>query len=277
MLTDAQRQSLQSAFDEVLPAGARGITGPQVEAIAARTHLPLRVVEYFALARGIVPHRYDRNIPAISSAQQARLLDSSAAVVGLGGLGGHVVECLARLGVGRILGIDGDSFVESNLNRQVLATGETLGEPKAEQARIRVAAVNPAVEFVACQSAFQDLAPGALTGVDAVLDCLDGIPARRDLAALCAACGLPLIHGAIGGWSGQVGLCPPGGDLIDKLYAGEKTGVEKRLGNLPFTAAVAGHLMAARAARLLMNPDEPQTQRLLLFDLLDDDWQTIDL
>jgi molybdopterin/thiamine biosynthesis adenylyltransferase len=277
MLTDAQRQSLQSAFDQALPAGARGITGPQAREIAARTHLPLRAVEYFALTRGIVPQRYDRNIPAISSAQQARLLDSSAAVVGLGGLGGHVVECLARLGVGRILGIDGDSFVESNLNRQVLATGETLGEPKAEQARIRVAAVNPAVEFVACQSAFQDLAPGALAGVDAVLDCLDSIPARRDLAALCAARHLPLIHGAIGGWSGQVGLCPPGGNLIDKLYAGEKTGVEKRLGNLPFTAAVAAHLMAARAARLLMNPDEPQAQRLLLFDLLDDDWQTIEL
>jgi molybdopterin/thiamine biosynthesis adenylyltransferase len=187
------------------------------------------------------------------------------------------VECLARLGVGRILGIDGDSFVESNLNRQVLATGETLGEPKAEQARIRVAAVNPAVEFVAYGSSFQDLAPGALAGAGVVLDCLDNIPARRDLAALCAAAGLPLIHGAIGGWSGQVGLCPSGGDLIDKLYAGGKNGVEKRLGNLPFTAAVAAHIMAARAARLLISPDEPQTQRLLLFDLLGDDWQTIEL
>jgi len=277
MPTDAERNLLAGAFDQALPAGARGITGSQAQAIAARTHLPLREVEHFALTRGIIPERYDRNVPAISCSQQARLLDSSAAVVGLGGLGGHIVECLARLGVGRILGIDGDSFVESNLNRQVLATGEALGQPKAQQARVRVAAVNPAVEFVAYGSSFQDLAPGALAGVDVVLDCLDSIPARRGLAALCAAGGLPLIHGAIGGWSGQVGLCPPGGDLIDKLYAGEKTGVEKRLGNLPFTAAVAAHLMAARAARLLINPDEPQTQRLLLFDLLGDDWQTIDL
>jgi molybdopterin/thiamine biosynthesis adenylyltransferase len=277
MLTDAERNILAPAFDQALPAGAGSITGAEVRAIAARTHLPLRAVECFALGRGIVPERYDRNIPAISVDQQARLLASGAAVVGLGGLGGHVIECLARLGVGRILGVDGDSFVESNLNRQVLATGETLGESKAEQARIRVSAVNPAVEFVAYVSSFQDLAPGALGGAGVVLDCLDSIPARRDLAALCAAAGLPLIHGAIGGWSGQVGLCPPGGDLIDKLYAGEKTGVEKRLGNLPFTAAVAGHVMAARAARLLINPDEPQAQRLLLFDLLGDDWQTIDL
>jgi molybdopterin/thiamine biosynthesis adenylyltransferase len=277
MLTDAESDILAAAFCQALPAGAGSITGAEAGEIAARTHLPLRAAEYFALTRGIVPLRYDRNIPAISCSQQARLLAGSAAVVGLGGLGGHVVECLARLGVGRILGIDGDCFVESNLNRQVLATSETLGAGKAEQARVRVAAVNPAVEFVAHAVAFQDLAPGALAGVGVVLDCLDSISARRDLAALCATAGLPLVHGAIGGWSGQVGLCLPGGDLIDKLYAGDKTGVEKRLGNLPFTAAVAAHIMAARAARLLISPDQPQSQRLLLFDLLGDDWQTIDL
>lgn len=277
MPADAERIRLEAALEKSLPADARRISAVQAADVAARTGLPLRVVECFALQRDIIPERYDRNIPAISAGQQARLLDSSTAVVGLGGLGGHVVECLARLGVGRIVGIDPDRFVESNLNRQLLATSETLGSAKAELARIRVAAVNPAVEFVAHESAFEALAPEAFADVKVVLDCLDSIPARRGLAALCAAASLPLVHGAIGGWSGQVGVCPPGGDLIAKLYAGDKTGVEERLGNLPFTAAVAANIMAARAARLLISPEEVSAQRLVLFDLLDDDWQTIEL
>ncbi len=270
-------KELAEAFARLLPAGVTQITIAQSAEIASRSGASLREVERFALGREIIPWRYARNIPAISMDQQARLLDSSAAVVGLGGLGGHVVECLARLGVGRIVGVDPDRFDESNLNRQLLATGETLGASKAEQARNRVAAVNPAVEFVAHESAFEALATEDLADVRVVLDCLDSIPARRDLAALCAGANLPLVHGAIGGWSGQVGVCPPGGDLIAKLYAGDKTGVEKRLGNLPFTAAVAANIMAARAVGLLISPGQASTQRLLMFDLLDDDWQLVDL
>ena len=75
--------------------------------------------------------RYSRNIPAISPEEQAALKDKKVLVLGCGGLGGYIIENLLRMGVGAITAVDGDSFDESNLNRQLLAAEKTLGINKA--------------------------------------------------------------------------------------------------------------------------------------------------
>ena len=92
-----------------------------------------------------VPERYRRNMEALSPQDQQRLASSCVALVGLGGLGGYVLELLARAGVGHIRCADGDHFEESNLNRQLLATDETLGQAKSQAARDRAKRINPAV------------------------------------------------------------------------------------------------------------------------------------
>ena len=265
---------LRGAFDRAAPGEA--LSARQAERIAAETRLSLRRVERFALERGIVPQRYARNLGTVGREGQCRLLDACALVVGLGGLGGHVVETLARLGVGRIVGADPDAFDETNLNRQLLATTANLGQPKAEQARLRAAAVNAAVEFVGHAARFQSLADDVFAASDVVLDCLDRISARRELADRCAAAGVLLVHGAIAGWSGQVALCPPGAGVLDKLYAGKgDRGAEAELGTPPFTAAFAANLMAARAAAALLG--RPVRPQVVFFDLLHGDWETADL
>jgi hypothetical protein len=86
-----------------------------------------------------------------------------------------------------------------------------------------------------------------------------------------------LIHGAIAGWSGQVAVCRPGSDLLDKLYAGGKRGIEDRLGNLPFTAAVAGHVMVSMAVPVLLGATPSGPDKVLMFDLLGQEWQTVEL
>jgi molybdopterin/thiamine biosynthesis adenylyltransferase len=197
--------------------------------------------------------------------------------VGLGGLGGHVIETLARLGVGRIAGVDGDVFFESNLNRQLLSNVENLGRTKAEQAGLHVRRVNPAVEFVGYSASFQSEADRIFSDCDLVFDCLDSIPERRVLAETCASAGLTLVHGAIAGWSGQVAVCPAGSGVLDRLYAGGTRGVETQLGTLPFTAAVAANLMVAVAVPLLLGRPAPSRPALQFFDLLDGDWETIQL
>ena len=275
MPTDDQRDRLRARFAEDAGITDR-LSGEQAARIAAETGLPLRAVERFALGEGIIPERYDRNIGTLGADGQRRLLESCVIVVGLGGLGGHVVEVLARLGVGRIVGVDPDTFVESNLNRQLLCDMDSLGKLKTEQGALRVARVNPAVEFVPCPTTFDRVDDGVVAGCDIVFDCLDGIEARLELVTRCEAAGRMLVHGAIAGWSGQVGLVPPGSGLLEQLYAGQKRGIEKRLGNLPFTAAVAASLMVAAAVPVLLGRP-PSLRGLQLFDLLNGEWQTVAL
>lgn len=275
MLTEADRSCLRASFRKA--SVEANLPGDLAAAIASETHLPLRKVECFALECGAVPNRYSRNVGTVGLDGQRRLLGACVVVVGMGGLGGHVVEALARLGVGRIVGADGDVFTEGNLNRQLLCEVGNLGASKVAQAAARVARVNPAVEFVAHAEPFQTLDDEALAACDLVFDCLDSIPARGELARRCEHAGVVLVHGAIAGWSGQVGLCTPGSGMLEKIYEGEKRGAEKQLGNLPFTAAVAANLMVAEGVRLLLGEPVPDGRRLQFFDLLGGDWETIEL
>ena len=229
----------------------------------------MREAEREALKRGVAPKRYERNIGSLGLEGQARLLDARVVVVGLGGLGGHLVEMLARLGVGRIAGIDDDVFDETNLNRQVFSDMDNLGRPKAEVIRERLARINPAVEFMAHVARFESLSEDVFKGCSVVFDCLDRIPSRLELERRCAAAKVPLVHGAIAGLCGRVAVCPPGAGTLEKIYA-DKTlerGMEVELGNLPMTAAAAADLMAALALPSLLG--KPVKPVLRFFDLCD--------
>ena len=83
-------------------------------------------------------NRYDRNKAALTESECAELAGKRITVVGCGGLGGAVIEALARIGVGHIRTIDGDVFEESNLNRQLLCTESSLGRDKAVVATERI-------------------------------------------------------------------------------------------------------------------------------------------
>jgi len=274
MLSETERDRLRTAFGE---AGGLGecLTSDLAADVAMATGLALRKVEYFALEKGVVPERYDRNMGTLGLDGQRRLIAACAAVVGLGGLGGAVVEALARLGVGRIVGMDPDVFVESDLNRQLLSTVENLGESKARQAALRAALINPAVEFIPHAATFQSLPEQAFGECDLVFDCLDSTSARRELSARCASAGVVMVHGAIAGWCGQVAVCMPDGDIMEKALARSEHGVEQQLGTPPFTAIATANLMVAKAVALLLGLAPPSGQELLFFDLLNGDWQVI--
>jgi molybdopterin/thiamine biosynthesis adenylyltransferase len=237
--------------------------------IARRLKTSQREVEAAALSLGIVPRRYDRNIGTLGLDGQARLLKTKVLVAGLGGLGGHVVESLARLGVGRITGVDGDSFDETNLNRQIYCEMGSLGREKAGAAKALVAQVNPAVEFTPHAARIESLGPKIFKGCGLVFDCLDSIPSRLELSKACSEHRLVLVHGAIAGWSGEVGICLPGEGTIEKIYSGAAgtRGIEAELGNLPMTAAVAANMMVALSLPVLLGCKPAKSLRF--FDLLD--------
>jgi len=92
--------------------------------------------------------RYDRNFNTFSPEEQSKLGVSTVVIIGLGGLGGGVCEMLARVGIGRLILVDGDVFEVSNLNRQLLSQERLIGFPKAEAARDRVKSINSGIEVI---------------------------------------------------------------------------------------------------------------------------------
>lgn len=239
---------------------------------ARRFGLSLAAVEGCALENGLLPARYQRNRRMITTAQQLELFRSAVAVVGCGGLGGYVIEEMARLGVGRIVAIDPDAFEEHNLNRQLLSSPDSLGMDKVTAAAERVAKINPAVELAAIPEAFgRDNGEGLLNGARVAVDALDSIAVRLELGQVCRELSIPLVHGAIAGWYGHVATIFPGEDALEKIYGCESSakGVEKGLGNPSFTPAVVASLEAAEVCKILLGCGRPLRRRTLTVDLLE--------
>ncbi len=240
--------------------------------LAGRHNVSLYDVELEALKQEILPERYARNRRILSLPDQIRLLSSSAAVVGVGGLGGSVTEILARLGVGRLVLIDGDTFETSNLNRQLFATDGVLGQPKVEVAKARIAAVNEAVSLAVHHQFLDETnAAGLLGTVDVVIDCLDTVASRFVLQAAAGQVGAPMVSAAIAGLMGQMTTIFPGDPGLSLVYGdSEKAparGVEILLGNLAPTVMSMAGLQCAEVIKILLNKPDVLQNRLLLVDL----------
>jgi molybdopterin/thiamine biosynthesis adenylyltransferase len=225
------------------------------------------------------PRRYLKNHNAISVEEQTLLAQKRVAIIGCGGLGGYLVEELGRLGVGFLRVADPDCFDETNLNRQLLSSALNLGKPKVLAAKQRLLAINPLVEVEACQQRLTaDNAPILLAGCHLAIDALDNIPDRLVLQRAAKTAGIPLVHGAVSGWRGQVCLIQPGEDLLDLIYgnSGEISGEESEAGTLAFTVGMTASLMAALSLKSLLNKPHP-SRVLLLAEALDTRWTVLEL
>ncbi|MBW8017622.1 MAG: HesA/MoeB/ThiF family protein [Planctomycetes bacterium] len=274
MLTEKEIWILAGRFS------ARSITELSIEdmqAIADETGISLKAVEWYALDKQIQPLRYRRNLGTLGFDGQKKLLESTIIVCGLGGLGGHIIEQCARAGTGTIIGADHDVFDATNLNRQILSAIDTLGEKKVEEAKKRIEKINPAVDFKDYHGKFADIEDSDWENADIVFDCLDNIAGRIVLGEKCTSHNLPMIHGAIAGWCGQVAIVWPASSILETIYKGQETGIETETGTPPFTAAAAASIMTANAIKILAGKETEKKEQILFFDLFENDWQTINL
>ena len=217
--------------------------------------------------------RYERNIPALTEAECALLRGKRVLVVGCGGLGGNLIDMMARIGIGFLRVVDGDVFETSNLNRQLLSEVPLLGVSKAKAAAARISRVNPDVE-VEPVNAFltESNARSLLLSCDAVLDGLDNIESRRILAKACDRAGTPYVYGAVNGWVAQAAISMPGDQLVDILYP--KDVVIKNKSVLSFTPALCASVQVSLCVKLLVGR-AVETGTVCYFDLLNQEFETI--
>jgi molybdopterin-synthase adenylyltransferase len=230
--------------------------------------------------------RYSRHIllPEIGIEGQERLLASSALIIGAGGLGSPVALYLAAAGVGTITLADGDAVDLTNLQRQIMHTTQSLGEPKAASGRTTLAGINPEVRVVAVQHRLEGEELNRLVAAaSVVLDCTDNFATRHAINRACVRHRKPLVSGAAVRFDGQVSVF----DLRDDsspcyhcLFPENAELEEVRcavMGVFAPVTGIIGTIQAAEALKLLAGAGQTLTGRLLILDALAMQWRSIGL
>ena len=217
--------------------------------------------------------RFARNIPALTAEECSLLREKRVLVVGCGGLGGHILDQLTRIGIGHLRVVDGDVFEETNLNRQLLSQMPLLGINKANAAAAHIARVNPDVTVDAIAAFLtEENVRELIAGCDIIMDALDNIPARRTLSRACAEAGIPYVYGAIQGWIAQAALSMPGDGLIDTLFPEDVVIRDKSV--LSFTPALCASMQTSLCVKLLTGRPV-ETGTVYYFDLLNQEFECI--
>jgi molybdopterin/thiamine biosynthesis adenylyltransferase len=231
-----------------------------------------------ALKRRIYPHRYIRNRAVISPEEQLKLAQSRVSIVGAGGLGGHIVLLLGRIGIGHLVVIDKDVFDETNLNRQTLCTLESIGKSKANWAANVMASVNAGVEVTAHHKRLDASNMESILGKShVVVDALDNVEDRLDLNRETKRMNIPLVHGALAGFEGQLMTIFPEDRGLSLLY-GEKGSrkdgrdrPEFQLGVPTMTPAVIASFQAMEVVKILLMRGQIFRDRMVYVDLEEGD------
>jgi len=272
--TDIRQFVAESAESHVAPDGKPHlvISLKMTASIGSSQGVSAKEVEIAALEQGIVPCRYLRNIGTIGLDGQIKLLQSTAAVVGAGGLGSTVIELLARQGIGHLIVIDDDRFVEDNLNRQIMSTEGNLGQYKVMAAATRVREINSATTVKTFRERLTgDNAQSLLGGAQVVVDGLDNLPSRMVVEQICRQLAIPYVYASIGGFNGQIMTVFPEDPGLSSLYGSSsdvmpERGIETRIGNPPATVALIAALQVQEVVKIIAGVGTPIRNQILMVD-----------
>jgi sulfur-carrier protein adenylyltransferase/sulfurtransferase len=269
------------ALGELGYGDARSLAGGYVD--WKRSGLPTQLPRTLAAEQRA---RYSRHllIPEVGEEGQLRLLGARVLLIGAGGLGSPASLYLAAAGVGRLGIVDDDVVDASNLQRQIVHATDRLGEPKVESAKRTIGALNPDVEVVAYRERLSSENVDRILGDgwDVIVDGADNFPTRYLVNDASVWHGIPVVHGSIYRFEGQVtvfkpgdGPCyrclfptPPPPELAPSCAEGGVLGV------LP---GIVGSLQANEALKLALGVGDSLVGRLLLFDALEPSFTEVTL
>ena len=258
------------------------LTLPDRDSLAAALGLPKKSVEIAALEAGIIPQRYLRNIGSLAISGQLKLLKARALLLGVGGLGGTIGQLLARMGLGTLILADGDFFSEDNLNRQAFSLEQNMGQRKVQAACAEILKINAATEVETFAGfVMENDLPPLIRGVDVAIDALDNMPTRFLLEKGCKEGKVPLVHGAVAGFWGQVTTIYPEDAGLKAFYGESPTtpekGIEVELGNLAGIVSAVASLQVQEVIKIITGLGRPLRNRLLFLDSLNGSAEIISL
>ncbi len=226
-----------------------------------------------------ISQRYIRNTGVLTPDEIRLLGTKSVCVAGCGGLGGHIIQNLARMGIGKMTVIDNGYFDETNLNRQVFCTEQNIGSCKASETESAIRRINSetVINAIPAKITSQNAAD-LISGHNIVIDAADNIGTRLILEDACAKCNIPLIHGAVCDWYGQAAVSMPGSRLLHTLYdsAFDTSDVILET-NVSFTPAIIAGIQSSETVKLVTGKSSPLANRVLFADLLSYSFEIMDI
>ena len=222
-------------------------------------------------------NRYHRHLllPEVGEEGQQKLLDAKVLLLGAGGLGSPAALYLAAAGVGTLGIIDMDVVDASNLQRQILHNTGRIGTSKVESARATIELLNPDVEVVAYEARLgADNIMEILSGWDIVVDGADNFPSRYILNDASVKLGIPVVHGSIFRFEGQVTVFDPRNgptyrDYIPVPPPAELAPSCAEAGVLGVLPGIVGSIQALEAIKLILGLGDSLSGRILAFDALE--------
>jgi molybdopterin/thiamine biosynthesis adenylyltransferase/rhodanese-related sulfurtransferase len=222
-------------------------------------------------------NRYQRHllVPEVGEEGQLKLLDAKVLLLGAGGLGSPAALYLAAAGVGTIGIIDMDVVDESNLQRQVLHNVDRVGDRKVDSAKKTLTALNPDVNVVTYDARLgADNVMEILDGYDVVVDGADNFPSRYLLNDASVKLGIPVVHGSIFRFEGQVTVFDPRNgptyrDMLPEPPPPEMAPSCAEAGVLGVLPGIVGSVQALEAIKLILGVGDSLRGRLVAFDALE--------
>ncbi|GAB3625760.1 molybdopterin biosynthesis protein [Pandoraea terrae] len=228
--------------------------------------------------------RYSRHIllDEIGIEGQEKLLAAHAVIVGAGGLGSPAALYLAAAGVGRITLIDNDDVDLTNLQRQILHDSASVGRPKVESGRARLAQINPGVQVDVINERVDEARLASLIAdATVVLDGCDNFSTRHAVNRACVAARVPLVAGAALRFDGQISVFDvrdPNSPCYECLFPADEPFPEQAcasMGVLAPLVGIIGSMQAAEAIKLIVGIGQSLAGRLLILDATKMSWHTM--
>ena len=222
-------------------------------------------------------NRYQRHllVPEVGEEGQIKLLDAKVLLLGAGGLGSPAALYLAAAGVGTLGIIDMDVVDESNLQRQILHNIDRVGDRKVDSAKKTLTALNPDVNVVTYDARLgADNILEILAGYDVVVDGADNFPSRYLLNDASVKLGIPVVHGSIFRFEGQVTVFDPRGgptyrDMLPEPPPAELAPSCAEAGVLGVLPGIVGSVQALETIKLILGIGDSLRGRLVAFDALE--------
>ena len=215
--------------------------------------------------------RFEKNLGIFSPEDLKKIINTKVLIVGLGGLGGYLANSLCRLGVRHITIVDSDSFVNSNLNRQLFSTIEAIGKKKVDVVAHELYKIYPEIHLEKYAAAIEQIDCEIFRNIDVVFDAVDVIRTKLFLEEMCHEYERPLIHGALGGWFGQVGISMPKSNLLKDFYDRAISGLEKNMGAPTFIPPLVASYMVVQFVLLCLERKEALVNQILNIDAFNND------